>query len=73
MMEADDGNGDAYNWANTAGYEIEDSSVESDDDDRLVDTEGGGSDVDKVRFKEKMKDYLCIIQGFCDSLKYQDP
>ena len=56
---------------NTAGYGFEDSNVESEDDDGLIDTEGGASDVDKATFKQKMEDYIHIIQDFCDSLKYQ--
>ena len=69
--EADDGDGDAFNWANTAGYDIEDPGIESEDDNGLIDTEGQGSEVDKVMFKEKMEDYICIIWGFCNSLEYQ--
>ena len=69
--EGDNGDGGAYNRVNTARYGIEDSSVESEDDDELIDTEGRDGEVDKARFKEKMEDYIRIIRGFCDDLEYQ--
>ena len=69
--ESGDGDGDAYDQVNTAGYGFEDSNVESEDDDGLIDTEGGASDVDKATFKQKMEDYIHIIRDFCDGLEYQ--
>ena len=43
-----------YNWLNLAAYTI-------DDDDRLIDTEGGGERTEKNVVKEKMEDYIRII------------
>ena len=64
--KAVDGNEDdpVYNWLNLAAYAI-------DDDDGLIDTEGGGERTEKNAVKEKMEDYICIIQNFCDGLEYQ--
>jgi hypothetical protein len=56
---------------NAAGYEFEVSNLELDNDNDLVDTEGRSGVVDKVTVKEKMVNYIQIIQDFCDSLKYQ--
>jgi hypothetical protein len=68
----DDGDGDGgYNRVNTAGYGIEDSNVESEDDDGLIDTEGRISNLDKATIEEKMKDYIRTIRDFCDGLEYQ--
>ena len=53
-----------YNWLNLAAYTI-------DDDDRLIDTEGGGERTEKNVVKEKMEDYIRIIRNFCDGLEYQ--
>ena len=70
-----DGDGDAYDRVNTAGYEFEDSNedpyVDSESDDGLIDTEGGTSNVDKATFEQKMEDYIHMIRDFCDGLEYQ--
>jgi hypothetical protein len=68
---ADDGDGDGYNRVNTAGYRIEDLNGESEDDDGLIDTEGGVGHMDKAMFEKKMEDYICTIRDFCNSLEYQ--
>ena len=64
--KAVDGNEDdpVYNRLNLAAYAI-------DDDDRLIDTEGGGESTEKNAVKEKMEDYIRIIRNFCDGLEYQ--
>ena len=54
----------AYDRLNLAAYAI-------DDDDRLINTEGGGERTEKNAVKEKMEDYICIIQNFCNGLEYQ--
>ena len=43
-----------YNWLNLAAYAI-------DDDDGLIDTEGGRERTEKSAVKEKMEDYIRII------------
>ena len=65
------GKGDAYLRVNAAGYEFEDSNLESEDDDELVDTEGRSGAMDKATIKEKMVNYIQIIRDFCDGLEYQ--
>ena len=69
--DGDDGDGDTYNRVNAARCEIEDSSIESEDEDGLIDTEGRCGDVDKAKFKEKMESYIHIIRKFCDGLEFQ--
>ena len=54
-----------YNRLNLAAYAIDD------DDDGLIDTEGGGDNTEKNAVKEKMEDYIRIIRDFCDGLEYQ--
>ena len=53
-----------YDRLNLAAYTI-------DDDDGLIDTEGGGERTEKNAVKEKMEDYIRIIRNFCDGLEYQ--
>jgi hypothetical protein len=55
------GAGDAYKRVNTAGYRIEDSNGESEDDNGLIDTEGGAGNMDQATFEKKMEDYIHII------------
>ena len=67
-MAEGDGAEEAYNRQNLAGYEIED---ESEDDDRLVDTEERVGEGEKNAVKEKMENYIHLFQEFCDGLEYQ--
>ena len=69
--KAVDGNEDdpVYNRQNLAAYAIDDGF--DDDDDGLIDTEGGGYNTKKNAVKEKMEDYIRIIRDFCDGLEYQ--
>jgi hypothetical protein len=56
-----DGGGSAYDRVNTAGYGFEDLNGESEDDNRLIDTEGRVSCMDKAMFEKKMEDYIHTI------------
>ena len=62
MQGAGDGdsNGDGYKQVNTAIHEL-DLSGEFEDNDNLIDTEGGVGEMDQAMFKKKMEDYICII------------
>ncbi|KAN0136762.1 hypothetical protein V8E53_005532 [Lactarius tabidus] len=57
---------------NTTEPEIGDMS-DNNNDDGLIDTEGRGDDTvtEKNVAKEKMENYICIIQDFADGLEYQ--
>jgi hypothetical protein len=61
-----------YNRLNLAAYRIGDMS-DNNNDDGLIDTEGRGDDTvtEKNVAKEKMENYICIIQDFADGLEYQ--
>ena len=61
-----DGNEDnpVYDQLNLAAYTINNN-------DGLINTEGGGERTEKNMVKEKMEDYICIIQKIYNSLKYQ--
>ena len=61
-----DGNEDnpVYDQLNLAAYTI-------DNNDGLINTEGGGERTEKNMVKEKMEGYICIIQKIYNSLKYQ--
>jgi hypothetical protein len=47
-----------------ARFGLEDSSLESDNDDVLIDTEGRGGEMDKATAEEKMENYMHIIRNF---------
>ncbi|KAN0128851.1 hypothetical protein V8E53_013349, partial [Lactarius tabidus] len=63
-----DGAGEVYNRQNLARYELEDNIK---DEDKLVDTEERVGEGEKKAVKEKMENYIHMIQEFCNSLKYQ--
>ena len=54
-----------------ARFGLEDSSLESDNDDVLIDTEGRGGEMDKATAEEKMENYMHIIRNFWDGLEHQ--
>ena len=66
-----DAGADGYKRLNTAMYEFEGLNGEFEDDDDLIDTEGGVGEMDQATFEKKMEDYIRIIRDFCDGLEYQ--
>ncbi|KAI9428697.1 hypothetical protein BJY52DRAFT_1133908 [Lactarius psammicola] len=60
-----------------AGNKIDDSNLESDDDDALIDTRENGDEFERKTCKEEMENHIHLIRDFCDGLefqvKFQDP